>query len=115
MPNSVNKQTPPAIYVTSNHLPSALKIPRSPRIYFGNDGAFCTFVFSLMKIQDKRTETRQIAGNAKNTEYQMNKPNSAPMIGDNTLPKPFEASTIPKTRLCSLPFFYLGFSSKRKQ
>src|SRR5699024_12724768 len=66
-------------------------------------GGACRLLFSLIKIQASIIDIRHIAGKAKNTEYQTIRPKSDPMIGDKTFPIPFDASTIPRTRLCSPP------------
>ena len=42
-------------------------------------------------------------GKAKKAAYQNNMASSEPRMGLMTLPKPFEASTSPKTLLCSPP------------
>src|SRR5699024_10751979 len=103
IPNNVNKHVPPARYVVNNHLPSALNTPKSPLIYLRSGGGDSQFFFSLIKTHDKMILIRQIIGKAKNTAYQAIKAIIDPRIGDKTFPIPFDASKIPRTRLCSPP------------
>lgn len=46
---------------------------------------------------------KQKTGKAKKVAYQNKRANNEPIIGLITLPKPFDASTIPSTLLCSPP------------
>src|SRR4051812_39952037 len=74
-----------------------------PFTYLRKEGGSCFFFFSLIKKMVKRMEARQKIGKAKNAAYQKSKANKEPIMGLTTFPKPFDASTKPKTLLCSPP------------